>query len=273
MTTRVEAESTAVALTGLAAIPVGQLRPSPNNIREKLTGIEELALSIREAGLIQPLVVQRIPGHTSYQIVAGHRRYAAILRLDWTKVPCIIRRDMLPDEELLAMLVENGQRAGLDPIEEARALAKLKATGLSDAEVGRKIGRPQNYVSSRLVLLSLPLEEQEQLRAGGITVGAATQAARIESGRTRAGAKGKKSPQHFSLHHDLGTRARARCQRLGHKAKGGASVGGIACGACWESVIRADERDHLNKLSSDRGRCVLCDVVHDPDHNDRDGLR
>ncbi|MBZ5736465.1 ParB/RepB/Spo0J family partition protein [Nocardioides sp. TRM66260-LWL] len=256
------------ALTGMAAIPVAQVRPSPNNIRENLTGIDELALSIRENGLIQPLVVQRIPGEPGFQIVAGHRRYAAILRLDWPKVPCIIRRDMLPDEELLAMLVENGQRAGLDPIEEARALKRLKATGLSDAEVGRKVGRNQAYVSNRLVLLALPVEEQEQLRAGGITVGAATEAARIESGRTRPGAKGKKSSQHFSLHHALGTRARARCQRLGHKAKGAASVGGIACGECWESVVRADERQHLHDVSAAQDKCVLCGVEHDPDGGD-----
>lgn len=250
-------------LKGLVMCPVDELQPSPNNVREQLKGIDELAQSIYEMGMIQPIVAQRIPGQDKLQILAGHRRYAAALRIRMTEVPVIVRRDMLPDNELLAMLVENGQRHGLDPIEEARALARLKTSGLSDSEIGRKIGRPQIYVSNRLILLSLPLEEQEQVRTGTTTLAAATSKARVDSGRTRAGAKGKKSAQHLSIHHDLGTRARARCQRLGHKAKGAASVGGIACGECWESVIRADEREQLHHQSNARGRCVLCDVVHD----------
>lgn len=146
------------ALTGLAAISLAEVHPSPNNPRKNLTGIGELAGSIRENGLIQPLVVQKIPGQDGYQIVAGHRRYAAITRLGWATVPCIIRRDMLPDEELLAMLVENGQRAGLDPIEEARALSRLKhSMGINESEVARRIGRPLSFVTTR---------DQESVRAG-----------------------------------------------------------------------------------------------------------
>jgi ParB family chromosome partitioning protein len=137
--------------------------------------------------------------------------------------------------------------------------------GLSDQDIGRKVGRNQVYVSNRLVLLTLPIEEQEQLRVKAVTIGAATALARLTSGRTRPAAKGKKSPQYLSVHHDLAARARARCQRLAHKAKGGASVGGIACGECWESVIRADERAHLHDQSEQRGRCVLCETERGPD--------
>lgn len=246
------------ALGGLAAIPLEQIHPSPENPRQRLTEIDELAVSIRENGLIQPLVVQRILGTDGYRVVAGHRRLAAVKRLGWVKAPCIIRRDMLPDEELLAMLVENGQRAGLDPIEEARAFKRLEAQGMTHADIGRKIGRPQNYVSNRLVLIALPVQEQEELRAKQITVTAATAKARVDSGRTRAAAKGKRSAQYLSVHHPLGARARARCQRLGHKSRGSASVGGVACGECWESVIRADERESQHTQSADLGRCVLC---------------
>lgn len=250
-------------LQGFVMVALNDLHPSPANPRDRLTGIDDLAASIREVGLIQPIIAQRIPGHDGLQIVAGHRRHAAARRAGLTEVACIVRRDLLPDEELLTMLVENGQRAGLDPIEEARALRKLKSWGMSDAEVGRKVGRSQVYVGTRLALLSLPLEEQEQVRAGTTTLTAASAKARIDSGRTRPTAKGKKSAQHLDLNHELGTRARARCQRLGHKSKGAASVGGIACGECWESVIRADERQHLHDQSNDRGRCVLCDTRHE----------
>ena len=258
-------------IRGLAMVALEDLHPSPANPRERMTGIDELAASIVEVGLIQPLVVQKVPGVDGFQIVAGHRRLAAAHKARLTKVPCVVRRDMLPDEELLAMLVENGQRAGLDPIEEARALNRLKRSGMTDAEIGRKIGRSQSHVSARLVLLALSTEEQEQVRNGLTAVTAAVSLARVDSGRIRPGAKGKKSSNHLSIHHDLATRARARCQRLAHKSKGGASVGGIACGECWESVIRADERQHLNDESESRGRCVLCDTAHDPDRTDQLG--
>lgn len=254
-------------LGGLLAIPTTDVHPSPNNPRERMTEIEGLAASIKENGLIQPLVVQKIPGQPGYQIVAGHRRYVAAKSLGWAKIPCIVRRDMLPDEELLAMLVENGQRAGLDPIEEARALAKLKTqTGMSDASLASKLGLSMSRVSTRIALLALSVEEQEELRAKQISIGASVQRARIASGKVKPGAKGKRGPQHLSIHHSLGNKARARCVHLGHmKAGSTKGIGGIACGQCWESVIRANEREQLHNASAQLGRCVLCDREHEPD--------
>lgn len=254
----------AVALSGFAAVPVADIHPSPNNPREKLAGIDELGVSIRENGLIQPLIVQRHPNLDGFQLVAGHRRHEAIRRLGWATVPCIIRRDLRPDEELLAMLVENGQRAGLDPIEEARALRKLKAQGLSDLDIAHKVGRSQTHVSSRLSMLALSVEEQEELRAGQMSVTEATSKGRLASGRVRPGAAGKKGPNHLGAHHGLAARAKARCLRLKHGRGKGAGVGGIACGECWESVIRADERQHLHDVSEQRGTCVLCDTTRQP---------
>lgn len=257
--------TTIKTLTGFALVDLNDLHPSPANPRDKLTGIDELAASIREVGLIQPIIAQRIPGHDGLQIVAGHRRHAAARRAGLTEVPVIVRRDLLPDEELLTMLVENGQRAGLDPIEEARAMRRLKSMGLSNGDISRKVGRSAMHVGNRLALLSLPVEEQEQVRAGSTTIAAATSKARVDSGTARPTAKGKKSAQHLDLNHALGTRARARCQRLAHKSKGAASVGGVACGECWETVIRADEREQLHDQSNQRGRCVLCDTTTEAD--------
>lgn len=140
--------SPATALAGFARVPVADLHPSPNNPRETLRDIDELALSIREVGLVQPIIAQKIPGKPGFQIIAGHRRHAAVIRLGWDDVPTIVRRDMLPDAELLAMLVENGQRAGLDPIEEARALNRLKTGGMP-VMTGHTAGPCENcgYVS------------------------------------------------------------------------------------------------------------------------------
>lgn len=234
------------ALTGLAAVPIGQLRPSPNNPRDNLDGIDDLAASIRENGLIQPLVVQRIPGSTSLQIVAGHRRFAAVRRLDWARVPCVIRRDLLPDEELLAMLVENGQRANLDPIEEARALRRLTDAGIPDAEVARRVGRPASWVKSRLLLLQLPAREQEEVRAGHYSLTYAHKIIRDARAQQRAREKpvakpvgrpkGAKTKPYFGDTHPLAATARARCDH-----RGTPKVAGVACGPCWEAVIRLDQ--------------------------------
>jgi ParB family chromosome partitioning protein len=252
----------ATPLSGLAAIPVADIHPSPNNPRERMRGIAELAQSIKEAGLIQPIVVQKVPGKDGYQIVAGHRRHAAVRQLDWPKVPCIIRRDLLPDEELVTMLVENGQRAGLDPIEEARAIKRMvQQMRIMKVDVAQRIGRSYGYVNDRLTLLSLPPEEQEQIRAGHMSLTEGRIKAKLASGRVRPGAKGRAAPGHLTAGHTLAHRAKARCIQLKHSRGRGVGVGGVACGECWESVIRADEREHLHDESSRLGRCVLCDTT------------
>lgn len=246
---------TARALGGLAAIPVEEVHPSPNNPRERLTGITELAASIRETGLVQPLIVQKIPGNDGYQVVAGHRRLAAIKALRHKDVACIIRRDMLPDEELLAMLVENGQRASLDPIEEARALRRLVDAGKTEAEVANGVGRAVGWVKGRLMLLRLPAEEQEALRAGHYTLGHANQLIRDERARQRSQLrptarpvgrpKGAKTKPYFGDQHPLARTARAHCS-----CKAKPKVAGVACGECWESVIRSDERQSAQQEAS-----------------------
>lgn len=232
----------AQALHGLAAIPVDQVHHSPTNPRENLTDIDDLAASIREAGLIQPIVVQKIPGRDGYQIVAGHRRHAAVRKLGWPKIPALIRRDMLPDEELLAMLIENGQRADLDPIEEARAYRQLRDMGLSNVEVGRRVGRHANTVAVRLALLALPPAEQEEIRAGALSMAHVLGRASTErqqdrlraGGRGRGRPKGVKTKPYFGDTHALAKAVRA-CDHRGRP-----KVGGVGCGECWEAAIRAD---------------------------------
>lgn len=246
------------ARPGMFDVDVADLHPSPANPRERMTDIEGLAASIREAGLIQPIVAQRLDDGT-LQIVAGHRRHAAVKMLGWQTVPVIVRKAMLPDAELVTMLVENGQRANLDPIEEARALNHLKVTGkLTDSAVAKKVGRSVQFVGGRIALLSLPWEEQEAIRNGTMTLTEAGDKARVDSGRIRPGAKGRPSPAHLSISHPLGPRAKARCQHLGHSRGRGTGVGGIACGACWEHVIRADEREGAHAQSSAARACIVC---------------
>lgn len=248
---------------GLSHVPLSALHADPDNVRERLGSYDELAElaeSIAELGLLQPIIARED---------GGRRRLAAVRMLGWQRVEVIIRPPMRPDDVVAAMLVENGQRRDLDPIEEARGLLRLQVQMASEhpdgktpshGQLAKKIGRTQVHVSGRLALLDLDPAVQEELRAGQITLGAAIAKGRRDSGRVKPGAVGKKSAQHLSPHHELAGRAQARCRAAGHKAKGSASVGGIACGKCWESVICADERRSLQERSASTGSCVLCDV-------------
>ena len=234
-----------------------RLHPDPDNPRQDVGDVAELAQSMHANGLLQPIVARRTGTDSRLVVVAGHRRLAAALRLGWTTVPVIVRRDMRPDDVLAAMLVENGQRRDLDPIEEARALSRLQSQtpGISHRSLADRVGRTQVHVSSRLALLSLPIEEQEMLRAGQMNLADAIRRGREASGNVRSTSTG--SP-HLGIDHTLSGQARARCRRLKHKAGGRNSVGGVACGECWESVIRADERQHLHAHSGKHGQCALC---------------
>lgn len=255
---------------GLSHVSVSALHANPDNVRERLGSydeLQELSESIAEIGLLQPIIARENDGRLT--VVAGHRRLAAVRMLGWQRVEVIVRPPMRPDDVVAAMLVENGQRRDLDPIEEARGLLRLQVQMAgehpdgktpSHGQLAKKIGRTQVHVSGRLALLDLDPAVQEELRAGQITLGAAIAKGRRDSGRVKPGAVGKKSAQHLSPHHELAGRAQARCRAAGHKAKGSASVGGIACGKCWESVIRADERRSLQERSASTGSCVLCDV-------------
>lgn len=236
----------------LRTVPVGDLHPDPDNPREDLdTDVDELADSIKAAGLLQPIVVRQRAGQLI--IVAGHRRHAAVQALGWATVDVVVTRDMRPDEVLAAMIIENGQRRDLDPIEEARAFARLKKLqGLTSRELAARIGRHQPYIDDRLRLLDLPPEDQDKVRAGLMGVTHGTQKARVLGGNVRSG--GGRIP-HLGADHDLAGRARARCTREhGLRKK---LVGSTACGDCWESVIRADERHQLTQAAIG-GTCATC---------------
>lgn len=232
----------------LLDIPLSRIKEDPKNVREELTEISELADSIEEIGLLQPVVVRPsdVAGDDQLILVIGHRRRAAFALLGRETIPAIVRGHMLPDEVLAAMLVENGQRVGLDPIEEARGLNRLKVQGgLVDQSLARKVGRSQAYVSGRLALLSLDKDDQDAVRAGTMSIQNAINKARRVNGTWRPEAKGKASAAHLAFNHRLASAAESVCRQLGHSKMTAGRIGGIACGECWEAVIRSDERNQL----------------------------
>jgi ParB family chromosome partitioning protein len=137
--------------------------------------LEELAISIRAQGVIQPVVVRPLPGAEgaapSYEIIAGERRWRAAQIAGLTSIPAVIRR--VPDEAAIAMaLIENIQRENLNPLEEARALERLIAEfGVTHQQAADAVGRSRAAVSNLLRLLDLAPEvaelvERRQLEMG-----------------------------------------------------------------------------------------------------------
>jgi ParB family chromosome partitioning protein len=226
-------------------LDVEDLHPDPDNVRDDLGDLSELAASIRDVGILQPIVARLVDNKLI--IVMGHRRHAAARLAGVYQVPVIIRTaEMDPDEVLAAMILENGQRLNLDPIEEARALARLKrADDSSDQLLAERISKSQPYVSGRLALLSLTPAQQAAVRAGTLSLTRAVKLGRDQGGTTTPGAHGKKSAAHLDWHHPLAEKAAILCEHNGHHKNKPGRPGGVACGECWEAVIRADERDRV----------------------------
>ena len=161
------------ARSGLVQVPVDRIEPNPNQPRRHFSAedLEELAVSIGQHGVLQPLLVsERDPGR--YVLVAGERRWRAAMLSGLREVPAVIR-ERLEEEHLLELaLVENLQRRDLTPLEEARAYEQLRSgLGLSQAEIAGRVGINRSTVANTLRLLKLPIEIQEMVEDGELSAG------------------------------------------------------------------------------------------------------
>lgn len=151
--------------------PIEELRPHSNQPRKSFDDekLAELAASIREKGVIQPLVVRRVEDH--YQIIAGERRWRAAQKAGLDKVPVVIQ-DVSEDWALEMALIENVQREDLNAIEEAEAYQYLiKTFDLSQEEVAKRVGKERPTVANALRLLRLPTQIREDLIAERLSMG------------------------------------------------------------------------------------------------------
>jgi len=138
--------------------------------------VADLVRDIEKRGLIMPVTVAPYPPEMvaktgkKYRLVAGYRRSTSCRVLGWTSIPAIIRADMVDEAEArLFNLSENVQRKELNILQEAVALAKLKALGVSRQDVAEKLGMSQGWVQMRFMLLDLPVEVQREVAAGLFT--------------------------------------------------------------------------------------------------------
>jgi ParB family chromosome partitioning protein len=157
---------------GLVQVPVSAITPNPMQPRTAVEpeALAELAASIREHGLIQPLVVTQ-QGPERYQLIAGERRWQAARLAGLATVPAIVK-EATPQQVLELALVENIQRADLNPLEEAAAFRQLiDDFGLSQEQVADRVGKSRVAVTNTLRLLRLPVEIKEALAGGAIQEG------------------------------------------------------------------------------------------------------
>ena len=157
-----------------AIVHVATIAASSVNPRADLDLDEEFVASIRDHGIMQPLVVAPTAGEddaSPYNLISGHRRLAAAIALGWDQVPVVLRATASSSDEEVLRLVENIQRADLSPVDEGRAYLRLKDVhGMSQTEIAAAVSRGQGHVSKRIALLKLPAAGLEMVLAGALNL-------------------------------------------------------------------------------------------------------
>ncbi len=168
-----------------AELDIDQLRPNPLQPRLKFSqdSIDELSRSIKESGVLQPIIVA--PEGDGYRIIVGERRWRAAQRIGLKKIPVLIRT-MSNEKQLEASLIENLHREDLNPLEIALAYQKLiQELDLTQEEIAQKVGKDRSSVTNYLRLLRLPQEIQDCLAEGKISMGHARALLSLEDPQTQ----------------------------------------------------------------------------------------
>lgn len=154
-------------------LPIELVSPNPRNPRRHFAEgeLDDLSQSIREHGVVQPVVVRPIENGSRYEIIAGERRWRAAQKAGLTEVPVIVR-DVSDRIALELAIVENVQRADLNPLEEALGYQQLiDEHGYSQADLGQVIGKSRSHVANTLRLLRLPESVRTMLAGGALSAG------------------------------------------------------------------------------------------------------
>lgn len=159
---------------GVLDVPIELIHPNPEQPRRAfgVEELEELAASIRERGVLQPILVRPMPGPAeAYQIIAGERRWRAAQHAGLAAIPALVR-DLADEEVMEVALVENIQRSDLNAIEEARGYeVLLERFGRSAEAIAKAVGKSRSHVANTLRLTRLPDTVQNHVSAGRLTAG------------------------------------------------------------------------------------------------------
>jgi ParB family chromosome partitioning protein len=225
-------------------VPIHDIQRDPDQPRRVFRNIEQLAINIKTRGLKQPVHVRPNPDGPGLILLYGERRWRACKKAGITHIPAIIQYGVDPDEILADQLTENLHREDMDHIEEAHAIRNYMRKNRigSYTEAAQKLGISLSTVTNKIALLDLDESDQDRVSSGELTLLAGVAKARAKTGKTRKTSNGvTRVLPHFTDDHRLAGRARSRCHAAAKsKTPHGPKVGGVACGACWEVVIRLD---------------------------------
>lgn len=166
-----EADAETAGMRPDSTLPISEIKPNKGQPRKTFRPEElaELADSIKQNGILQPLLVRK--KGSEYEIVAGERRYQAAKTAGLTEIPVVIR-DISDDDVFKLALIENLQRSDLSPLEEAQGYRQLiKEKGLTQEELAKLLSKSRSAITNRLRLLDLPKEVQELVEEGKLTAG------------------------------------------------------------------------------------------------------
>ncbi len=156
---------------GILYIDINDIKPNSNQPRKVFDEdkLEDLAASIKEHGLIQPIVLRNVKN--GYEIVAGERRWRAARKVGIKEIPCIVK-ELTDEENMLLAIIENMQREDLNPIEEAEGINQMIDTyGLTQEQVSKSVGKSRPYITNCLRLLKLPESVRNYVAEGVLSAG------------------------------------------------------------------------------------------------------
>lgn len=221
-------------------LDIEMLQPNPLQPRSLITpeSLKDLVSSIKESGILQPLVVAKTPA--GYQIIAGERRWRAAKLAGFSTVPVVLKETTA--REMLEMaIVENVQREDLNPIERAQSFERLiEEFGLPVSEIAKRIGKSDSYVSNTLRLLALPDAIKDGLMSGAITEGHARAIAGLGDVKLMVEAYKKILADSISVRgaEDLARRVKSEIQKKVH------------------SRVQRIHNEELDKIASDLAQAV-----------------
>ncbi len=197
--------------------PIDAIQPNAYQPRQKMNSeaLEELAASIADKGILQPLVVREVEGGGGYELIAGERRLRAAKLVGLTEVP-VIRREADAQNRLELALIENIQRQNLNPLEEAEAYRQLiDEFGLTQEQVAKQVGKERSTVTNTLRILLLPEFAREDVANGVLTMGHARVLLSLDSVEGQRAARDEIVTKGLSVR-----QAEALVKRAKQKAKG-----------------------------------------------------
>jgi ParB family chromosome partitioning protein len=237
------------------SVDCATIAPNPFQPREEMdeAAITELTDSIREHGVLQPVVLRRVTG--GYELVAGERRWRASLRLGLPRIPALVK-DVSDDRMLEIALVENVQRQDLNPIEKARAYRRLVGDlELTHEEAARRLGKDRSTVTNQLRLLELPDDVQELVSRGTLSNGHARALLAAD------GADRRREIARRVVREGLSVRQTERLARAARRGGNGSSRSAPEKSAYFEELERRLREQFATKTriegGKERGRIVL----------------